>query len=656
MGKKKKVVCYCRVSTNSKDQANSFENQKDFFEKYCEEKPDIELYKGPSNKNTGIYADRGISGTLLHRENFEKLLWDAGLDCGIYEYTPKVYQDVDHNQYQIKYKAYKIERTGNPPLFEEILVKNTSRFARNIQVSAILQELRNIGVFVTFLDINKTTRNEADIPIIQFFQQFDELFSRDLSRKLLAANVQSRENQILRTTGDLYGFKYVKRKSRAENNRLERVEDEAYIIQMLFRLYYGCFKPQEGNPIPMTPCDFKCAVCPLKQQITDNDGLGFRNILKILNDTYGFRTRKGQPFTQSTIKHIFENEKVCGYLNNGKWNHGTVFNYYSTPQLRENYKENLIYRPDLIDPIISIELFDLCTEKRLLKAGESTGVFRGVHTKYKGRIYCGVCGEVFTHNTASDKAKTGYYQCKTKRLKTKAYCGCCNVFDWQIEAKVKELCSGTINEMIILKDLQVLSTIYSLALSEIDFIKRNRSEDEIRELDNNIKTYSTGLQKLYTRMALDTSDNPTLEATIFEMEQDLASYKEKYEKLTKKPKTIISELQNRISMCYNVIDSINNIKPSYTEEELMSRVVEKFVIYGEPKRDSKGRFVTPDASIVPVLKNEALLTSKLGIDIDPTVPPIIETMGLENFNFQDELKSKMEALENEVKSLETLYL
>lgn len=77
---------------------------------------------------------------------------------------------------------------------------------------------------------------------------------------------------------------------------------------------------------------------------------------------------------------------------------------------------------------------------------------------------------------------------------------------------------------------------------------------------------------------------------------------------------------------------------------------------GEPKRDSKGRFVTPDASIVPVLKNEALLTSKLGIDIDPTAPPIIETMGIENFNFQDELKSKMGALENEVKSLETLYL
>ena len=113
---------------------------------------------------------------------------------------------------------------------------------------------------------------------------------------------------------------------------------------------------------------------------------------------------------------MFENEKYCGYLNNGKWNHGTVFNYFSSPKLRENYKDILQYRPDLIDPIISIELFDLCTAKRLVKAGDTTGKFKGVHTKYKGKIYCGKCGNVYTHNTASDAARSGYYNCKTKRL------------------------------------------------------------------------------------------------------------------------------------------------------------------------------------------------------------------------------------------------
>lgn len=656
MAKKKKVVCYCRVSTKSKNQENSFENQKEFFERYCAEQHGVELYKGPTNNKTGIYADRGISGTLLHRDEFEKMLFDAGLDCGEYTYKPKYVEDADKNKYEIQYKAYKIERTGRKPLFDEILVKNTSRFARNIQVSGILQELRNLGVYVRFLDINRSTEKEEDISVIQLFQQFDEMFSRDLSRKLLAANIQSRENQILRTTGDLYGFKYVKRKSRAENNHLYKIESEAYVIQMIFRLYYGCFKTEMGNPIPMPTCDFQCSQCPLKETTKPNDGLGFRLILRLLNETYGFRTRKGKPFTQSTIKHIFENEKVCGYLNNGKWDHGTVFNYFSTPKLREEYKEILQYRPDLIEPIISIELFDLCTEKRLNKAGDSVGVFRGVHTKYKGLIYCGVCGEVFTHNIASDAKKTGYYQCKTKRLKTKAYCGCCNVFDWQIEKKVEELCAGEVNNLLTTKNLQVLSTVYSMAQEEIALIKQKQNEDEIRELETNIKQYSAGLQKLYTRLALDTSDDSTLEATISEMELKLSEYKAHYEKITKKPKAILDRLQNLLQLCYSVMAGIDTTKTTYTEEELLGNVIDRFVIYGEPKRDAKGRYLTPEASIVPILKNEALLSTKMGIPIDLTAAPIIDTMGLENFIFQDEAKSKIEALEKEIERLKTLYL
>lgn len=651
-----KTVCYCRVSTGSVEQANSFENQKQFFEDYCAKTPGIVLYKDKSNNNTGIYPDKGISGTLLHREQFEKMLWDAGLDCGIYEYTPKVYKDADDKQYSIKYKAYKIERNGLKPKFEEILVKNTSRFARNIQVAAILQELRNIGVYVTFLDIHKSTRNESDIPVIQFFQQFDEMFSRDLSRKLLSANEQSRENQILRTNHQLYGYKYIPRKSRTQNNKLEKVEAEAIVIQMVYRLYYGCFKVQIGEPIPMPTCDFKCSLCSLQSTIEDSDGQGFRNILKILNDTYGFRTRKGKPFAQSTLKHIFENEKFCGYLNNGKWNHGTVFNYFSSPKLRENYKDILQYRPDLIDPIISIELFDLCTAKRLVKAGDTAGKFKGVHTKYKGKIYCGKCGNVYTHNIASDAARSGYYNCKTKRLKSKEYCGSCNVFDWQIEEAVKELCQGSIKEMIDTRNLQVLATLKSQIRAKIDFIKRNRDADEIKALDQKIKTYTEGLEKLYTRMVLDSSDSTAITSAVDTMEKELKEYRTTYETITKKPKAIFEELQNLIDLCYTVAKAIQDTKTVYVEEELLSEVVEKFVIYGEPIRDSKGVYRTPQPSIVPVLKSEALLDSRMNVEVDITAEPFVFDMGIENKKNTDDIFSVLETLEKEVSTLKTQYL
>lgn len=66
----KRVVAYCRVSTDHEDQKNSLENQKLFFEQYVAQNKDWELVK--------IYADEGISGTSLKkRKEFNKMYYNA---------------------------------------------------------------------------------------------------------------------------------------------------------------------------------------------------------------------------------------------------------------------------------------------------------------------------------------------------------------------------------------------------------------------------------------------------------------------------------------------------------------------------------------------------------------------------------------------------
>lgn len=66
----KRVVAYCRVSTDHEDQKNSLENQKLFFEQYVAQHKDWELVK--------IYADEGISGTSLKkRKEFNKMYYNA---------------------------------------------------------------------------------------------------------------------------------------------------------------------------------------------------------------------------------------------------------------------------------------------------------------------------------------------------------------------------------------------------------------------------------------------------------------------------------------------------------------------------------------------------------------------------------------------------
>ena len=52
---KQRVAAYCRVSTDSEEQLNSYEAQKAYYTQKIEENPDWEL--------AGIFADKGLSGT-----------------------------------------------------------------------------------------------------------------------------------------------------------------------------------------------------------------------------------------------------------------------------------------------------------------------------------------------------------------------------------------------------------------------------------------------------------------------------------------------------------------------------------------------------------------------------------------------------------------
>ena len=69
--KKLRVCAYCRVSTDSEDQLNSYEAQISHYTKYIGSKQDIW-------ESAGIYADEGITGTKLRRrKNFNRMIADA---------------------------------------------------------------------------------------------------------------------------------------------------------------------------------------------------------------------------------------------------------------------------------------------------------------------------------------------------------------------------------------------------------------------------------------------------------------------------------------------------------------------------------------------------------------------------------------------------
>lgn len=108
---KRKVAAYCRVSTDSDDQANSFESQQRYFEQYIQNHPDWELYE--------VFADEGISGTnTKKRKEFNRMIACA--------------------------------KDGR---FDIIITKEISRFARNTLDSIYYtRDLKKHGIAVIFMN------------------------------------------------------------------------------------------------------------------------------------------------------------------------------------------------------------------------------------------------------------------------------------------------------------------------------------------------------------------------------------------------------------------------------------------------------------------------------------------------------------------------
>ena len=68
--KKLRVAAYCRVSTDSDEQATSYDAQIEHYTEF--------IGKNPTWEMAGVYADDGISGTdTRHREEFNRMIDDA---------------------------------------------------------------------------------------------------------------------------------------------------------------------------------------------------------------------------------------------------------------------------------------------------------------------------------------------------------------------------------------------------------------------------------------------------------------------------------------------------------------------------------------------------------------------------------------------------
>lgn len=137
--KKKRVCAYARVSSDSKRQEDSLENQTDTYERLITSNPEYEF--------AGVYADQGISGYCESRPQFQKMLGKA--------------------------------RAGEIDL---IITKSISRFARNtVTVLKVARELKELGVGIFFEEQNINTLSGDGEMMLAVLASFAQEESRSMS-------------------------------------------------------------------------------------------------------------------------------------------------------------------------------------------------------------------------------------------------------------------------------------------------------------------------------------------------------------------------------------------------------------------------------------------------------------------------------------------
>ncbi len=186
---KLRVAAYCRVSTDSSDQLNSFFAQVKYYTDYINSNANMRL--------VDIYADEGITGTsIAKREDFKRLIADV--------------------------KKKKIDR---------VLVKSVTRFARNaLECIETVRLFKSNGVSVLFENDNIDTERMNSEMILYIKSAFAQSEALSASRRVAVASRMKMADGTYNLASAPFGY-------RLKEKALVIEPKEAEIVKKIYELY-----------------------------------------------------------------------------------------------------------------------------------------------------------------------------------------------------------------------------------------------------------------------------------------------------------------------------------------------------------------------------------------------------------------------------------
>ena len=188
---KLRVAAYCRVSTDSDEQATSYEAQIEHYTSYIKSNSIWEL--------AGIFADDGISGTnTKHREEFNRMIDEC--------------------------------MAGN---IDMIITKSISRFARNtLDCLKYIRQLKDKNIPVIFEKEGINSMDAKGEVMLTIMASLAQQESQSLSQNVkMGLQYRYQQGEVQVNCKRFLGY------TRGENNKLVIVPEEAKVIKRIYREY-----------------------------------------------------------------------------------------------------------------------------------------------------------------------------------------------------------------------------------------------------------------------------------------------------------------------------------------------------------------------------------------------------------------------------------
>ena len=411
-----KVWLYYRLSRDEDAELNSLTNQRNIL---------VEYAKANNHEIVGESYDDNVSGMHFNREGISK----------IYE--------------QVENKA-----------IDAIIVKDLSRLGRHrTQTAMFIDYLREHDVRVLSVTENIDTSNEDDDLMIGFKGIFNDVYARDISKKIRAGYKQKQKNGIVITVP----LGYFKDKN---TNEILIVEEEAEIVRKIFDLYLSGY-----------------GLKAIAKKLNDE---GIKSPQYYQNKMYNKKLPSNKPeitgrylWVNTTVKRILQNEFYIGTVTCHKTYTSKINHIRKVLPEEEQFKhEN--FAPAIISKDKWEQVQFLLSSKRNnnVRASSSNPCHR-----YTGLIECGDCGCTFVCKKRKwkDKPERIEYNCNGYHRYGKEHCTAHRIDEEYLDKLIYD-------ELMSIKD-EALANYKSI---ESDVKKWMSNKNSV---NNNLKHLNTSLEQ-----------------------------------------------------------------------------------------------------------------------------------------------------------------